>query len=210
MWYDEKLKAQVISQYGLSSEQVAKIDLYLEMLYKWQKTTQLVSPNTLKDIWQRHIADALQLLPSYVEGAKVLDIGSGGGFPALIISILRSDVFMVMVESHQRKASFLSAVVRELKLNAKVICERAEKLDQSVLPMFDVVEARALSSLNVLFEYTHIYFSNTKCLGIFPKGQGADEEISVAQQKWLFDVEEKISDTDSRAKVLFVRRLSSK
>ena len=118
-------------QQNVSRETLEALTVYVALLEKWQPRINLISPASLPDIWHRHIFDSAQLLAHMPELApgeprRILDIGSGAGFPGLVLSIM-GGVTVDLVESDQRKAVFLSTVIRELGLPAKVHNQRIEK-----------------------------------------------------------------------------------
>ena len=165
-------------RFDVSRETLTSLSAYVTLLEKWQPRINLVSPATLPDIWHRHIWDSAQLL-QYLpvvparQRCKILDIGSGAGFPGLVLAILGAgDV--KLVESDQRKAVFLQTVIWELGLSACVINQRIETLP-ACQP--DVITARALAALPKLMSLIEPQFHNgLTCL--FLKGAGVDEELT--------------------------------
>ena len=133
---------QVRELLNVSRETIEKFQLYLTLLEKWQRRINLVSHSTLANAWQRHILDSGQLAAYYPpQTAHILDVGSGAGFPGLVLAIM-GGVTVDLVESDQRKAVFLSTVIRELGLPANVHNQRIE-----IMPNLqpDVITARALA-----------------------------------------------------------------
>ena len=113
---------------NVSRETLDKFKLYVELLEKWQRRINLVATSTLADVWQRHLLDSAQLVRFYPPNTKkILDVGSGAGFPGLVLAIM-GNVEVDLVEADQRKATFLSTVVRSLSLTAKIHNERVESL----------------------------------------------------------------------------------
>jgi 16S rRNA (guanine527-N7)-methyltransferase len=161
---------------------------YEKQLVKWQKVKNLVSRETLAEIWSRHFLDSLQLIPMIPADSKViLDMGSGGGFPAIPLAIaLKSHPLTVhMVESNGRKGSFLRQMVRELRLNAIVHTERAESLNPPEIGPVDVFTARAFASLTEVCGYIYPFWQQ-KSVGLFQKGRGYSKEIEESLQKWRY------------------------
>mgnify|MGYP001212938581 CR=1 FL=1 len=158
-------------------ETLDKFESYLEFLEKWQCRVNLVSRSTLADAWQRHILDSAQLARLYPpETKKILDVGSGAGFPGLVLAIM-GGVFVDLVESDQRKAAFLSTVIRSLELPAKVHNQRIESMP-NLLP--DVVTARALAPVSKLLKLIENQISSdTICL--FLKGASVEDELTDVQ-----------------------------
>jgi 16S rRNA (guanine527-N7)-methyltransferase len=179
------------------------LQAFAALVLKWNRQINLISRGTEAEIWQRHIVDSAQLFPLAPEAARLwLDIGSGGGFPGLVIAILahhlRPDMEVVLVESDKRKAAFLMQAVRSLGLSCRVLAERAESLP----PMqADVLSARALAPLGELLGYAARLVGPGGVM-IFPKGERAEEEIREACQDWRFGVERIQSATSPAASVL--------
>ena len=165
-------------RFDVSRETLASLSAYVGLLEKWQARINLVSPATLPDIWHRHILDSAQLVPylpvvSPRQRCQILDIGSGAGFPGLVLAILGAGDVQ-LVESDQRKAVFLQTVIRELGLSACVSNQRIE-----ILPACqpDVITARALAALPKLMSLiTPQLHKGLTCL--FLKGASVDEELT--------------------------------
>ena len=164
--------------FDVSRETLASLSAYVALLEKWQPRINLVSPATLPDIWQRHILDSAQLvthLPvvSARQRCQIMDIGSGAGFPGLVLAILDAGDVQ-LVEPDHRKAIFLQTVIRELGLSARVINQRIETLP-ACQP--DVITARALAALPKLMSLIAPQFhKGLTCL--FLKGASVDEELT--------------------------------
>ena len=168
---------QVGELLNVSRETVDKFQLYLTLLEKWQRRINLVSNSTLSDAWQRHILDSGQLAVYYPpQTRQILDVGSGAGFPGLVLAIM-GGVTVDLVESDQRKAVFLSTVIRELGLTAKVHNHRIETMP-NLRP--DVITARALAPvpklLNLIEPQLH---PDGVCL--FLKGASVEDELTNLQ-----------------------------
>jgi len=157
---------------------MAALSAYVALLEKWQPRINLISAATLPDIWQRHILDSAQLLgylPDHIppDRRKIMDIGSGAGFPGLVLAIFGAG-HVDLVESDQRKAVFLNTVIRELGLSAKVHNKRVEQLLPS---QPDVITARALAALPKLMSLIGKQLhSDLTCL--FLKGASVEEELT--------------------------------
>ncbi len=180
-----------------------KLDLYDILLRKWQKTINLVSPATLPDLEVRHFDDSLQLVSLIPPTAKRLyDIGSGAGFPGLVLAMARPDIAVTLIESDQRKCVFLQTVSRETETPVKVETGRIEHM---ILPAPDVITARALADLTTLLEMTERWWSSwPECVLIFPKGANADEEVFAARTRFRFDLKTVPSQTNPAAKILIL------
>ena len=166
------------ARFDVSRETLASLSAYVALLEKWQPRINLMSSATLPDIWHRHILDSAQLVPHLPvvlprQRCQILDIGSGAGFPGLVLAILGAGDVQ-LVESDQRKAVFLQTVIRELGLSACVSNQRIE-----ILPACqpDVITARALAALPKLMSLiTPQLHKGLTCL--FLKGASFDEELT--------------------------------
>ncbi len=182
---------------------------YVGLVRKWQPVKNLVAPSTLPDIWRRHVADGAQAFAALPGARRWLDIGSGAGFPGLVTAILLADVeggSVTLVESNGRKAAFLQAVARELKLPAKIVSDRIESLTERLSPFenrFDAVSARALASLDRLLEYAEPWLS-AGATGVFHKGQDFAAEHRQAALSWSYDLVERKSRIEADSRIILV------
>ena len=203
--FDER---RFIKETGVSRETMAKIRIYASLLEKWQKKINLVSATTLPDMWRRHFYDSFQLKglfdKSKCENLKILDIGSGAGFPGLLLSLLGVGECH-MVESNGKKCTFMSQVIRDVGCNAVVHNERAEMIKPFHV---DYVISRACASLDkLLFLGQNFIKPGTVCL--FLKGQAADQEIAGAEENWTFDVEKFTSTSEETGVILKVSHIKA-
>lgn len=192
----------------VSRETIDNLEEFGELLLKWNKSINLIAKSTVPDIWDRHICDSAQLINMAPEGVNNwLDVGSGGGLPGIVVATIlkeqQPNAVVTMVESDQRKATFLRTAVRVLNLNSKVIAERAE----NVLPAgTDVLSARALMPLSGLCKLAERHLQpNGKMIVL--KGRTSQEEVDEARKSWHFDVVAHTSLTDNEAKVLEIGKL---
>ncbi|MEO1537434.1 MAG: 16S rRNA (guanine(527)-N(7))-methyltransferase RsmG [Pseudomonadota bacterium] len=185
----------------VSRETEELLEAYSHLLAKWTSKINLVAPNTLQALWTRHFLDSMQLWNMAPKAGRWVDLGSGGGFPGLVIAILGRQMPtppVTLVESDQRKAAFLRTVIRELKLPAAVIADRIEDIE----PLrADVLTARALAPLGKLLEYTARH-RETGGVSLFPKGERADDEIGAALDRWRFECQKLKSETDEKSTIL--------
>ena len=188
---------------NVSRETYDRLTIYENLLQKWTARINLVGSGTLADVWQRHFVDSAQLWKLGRDGGKVwADLGSGGGFPGAVIAIIaaeaRPEMTVNLIESDQRKATFLRTVARETGVAFNVAGGRIEEIDPLVA---DIISARALGSLGKLLEYAkrHLAPSGT---ALFMKGAKADEEIAAALEHWKFRCEKTVSTTDPTAVIL--------
>lgn len=184
---------------------------YVELVRKWQPVKNLVAPSTLPDIWRRHVADGAQALAALPTAKSWLDLGSGAGFPGLVTAILLADVggaSVTLLESNGRKAAFLTAVARELKLPAKVISERIESAAERIpADRIEAVSARALASLDELFAYAEPWLT-AGATGVFHKGQDFAAEQRQAALSWAFDLVERQSRIEPDSRIVVVTHLN--
>lgn len=186
--------------YPVSRETFQRLKLYVQRLEEWQKKTNLVAPSTLEDIWSRHIADSLQIMTLKPEATSWVDIGSGGGLPGLVITAVmaeREGSQVDMIESIQKKCSFLRQVNRQMQGPAKVHCGRIEDVAAG-LDIPQIVTARALASLPVLLDLASPLLMNG-AVGLFHKGREFESELADCDGLWRFDLikHESVISTDS-------------
>lgn len=198
------------NHFDVSRETMDSLYKFGEMLIKWNKSINLVSPTTIETLWHRHILDSAQLINHVDYNVQNwVDFGSGGGLPALIVAILLKEksptTKITLVESDKRKSSFLVTVGQSLSLNTQVIPKRIMEIP----PLnADIISARALASLPDLLELSAFHGRrDTVCL--FPKGKLHKEEIDLAKEHWGFELEVFKSITDSDAAILKISRISN-
>lgn len=178
-------------KYDVSRETLQKLKDFVSLLEMWNTRMNLVSKNSLADVWERHILDSMQLV-QYISAdtKRIVDIGSGSGFPGIVLAIWlqekmpASEIFLV--ESIAKKTMYLNDVCARLGLNnVKILNERIEN---TVFKDVDIITARAVAALDILLSYSmHIGQTHTKML--FPKGQSYEIENSEAQKKWVYDLQ---------------------
>lgn len=186
----------------VSRETLARLERYADLLRKWTRAINLVGPATVADLWRRHILDSAQLLPllpASPEGRRrrVADLGSGAGFPGLVLAILGCGEIH-LVESDRRKAQFLREVSRETAAEATVHVVRIEELSPLCA---DCVTARALAPLDRLIDYARPHLAPGGVL-LFLKGAEATAELTAARERWSMDCETRPSITDPRGRIL--------
>jgi 16S rRNA (guanine527-N7)-methyltransferase len=200
--------------FDVSRETIDKLLTYEALLRQWQKTINLVAESTLDAVWSRHFADSAQLLALAPPGAKRwLDLGSGAGFPGLVLAIMlagRDGTKVTLVESDTRKAAFLGEVARRTGAPVDIRPERIENAaTQSKLGSVDVITARALAPLPRLLELAAPAFSD-HTVGLFLKGREAETEVDAAKERWAFAGELQPSLTDLSGRIVVVRALKAK
>ncbi len=192
------------SQTGVSRETLARLKAYADMLLDWNERHNLVARSTLPDLWQRHFWDSAQLAPLVPDTAKTLaDLGSGAGFPGLVLAAMRPELAVTLHEATTKKCAFLQDAADRMGL--RVAIENARMEDLPPRP-FDVVTARACAPLPQLLEYAHRFMSpNSVCL--FLKGQNAGSELTEAAKYWNIEVSQVPSQTDPSGAIVTVREL---
>ncbi|MFW7268564.1 16S rRNA (guanine(527)-N(7))-methyltransferase RsmG [Gluconacetobacter sp. Hr-1-5] len=174
-----------------------RLDRFAEILTRWNSRINLVSPRDLPHLWDRHIADSLQLASLIPPGARLADLGSGGGFPGLIIAIA-TDADVTLIESDQRKAAFLREAARAAGARVTVLARRIEEVD---IPPVQVVTARALAALPQLLEWSsRLLAPDGFCL--FLKGRNVDDELTSAAADWHMAVSRLPSRTNADGTIL--------
>ncbi len=192
----------------VSRETHARLTGLLGLVKKWNPTINLVSGASLVDGWNRHVLDSAQL-SAIIQSAigRWVDVGSGAGFPGLIVAILAKEqnpgISVTLVESDRRKATFLAEAARQLDLQVDVICNRIEQL---ATLSADTVSARALAPLEKLIGLVLPHLNNDGSC-VFLKGQNHHEEIKDAGLRWTFESEILESKTMTSSIVLTLRKI---
>lgn len=191
----------------VSRETWARLDVLVAQLLKWQRTINLVAPKTLNEVWVRHIADGLQILDAAPADAKIfVDLGSGGGFPGLVLAAAlarRPEAEVHLIESDQRKSAFLREAARAMQVKATVHNARIEDALAAWTHGGDVVTARAVAPMKKLIELA-LPLLKAGTVGIFPKGQDVESELTEATKCWSFSCELVPSRTESAARLAVV------
>lgn len=202
--------ARTASDLNVSRETFEKMELLERELRRWQAIKNLVGPATLDRIWERHIVDSLQLLDLAPEARTWLDLGSGAGFPGLVLAIAGAErgLRVHLVESNSRKCAFLRHIVRLTGSAATIHEARLEAVIPDFVAKADVVSARALASLVQLLDWTAPVLK-AGTIGLFPKGRDAEIELTEARKKWTFAAETLPSSTDSEARILRITSIES-
>lgn len=192
----------------VSAETAGLLEKFVGMVEKWNPAINLVSRRSVPELWERHVLDSAQLFDFVPKQAHhLVDLGSGGGFPGLVLGILAHAAIPAMtvtlVEVDQRKATFLSEAVRNLGLTCSVLVQRIE----SVAPQrADVVTARALAPLVTLCGHVHRHM-HPEGVALIAKGLRVEDELSEARKVWSFTATSVPSKTDENATILVIRDL---
>ena len=198
---------EIAKVFNVSRESLEKLQIYTDLLEKWQKSMNLVGPQEMARIWSRHIADSLQLIEYLPDKAKTAtDLGSGAGIPGIILAVvLGSDFHIHLVESNGKKAAFLREAIRCLNISAEVHCRRIETLYQEEWAgCIDVVFARALAPLPKLLDLASpIVKKNGNFL--FLKGLDVDSELTETTKYWSIEYEKYPSRTNVGGCILNIK-----
>ena len=193
---------------GVSRETRAKLEIYEAELRRWQRVKNLVGPSTLDEMWDRHFADSLQLA-DLAQGAVWADLGSGAGFPGIVIAIARPATQVHLVESDSRKCAFLRHVARATGASARVWEGRIEAVLPKLDPVPQVVTARALATLETLLELASPLLM-TGSTGLFPKGRDYLSELTKAAESWRFEADAIPSAVASDGRILRIRHFDGR
>lgn len=198
---------------SVSRETMSKLELFVDLFEKWSSRINLVAPSTKDAIWVRHVVDSAQLLRFVPSSKHWLDLGSGGGFPGVVIAILLAESgegWVNLVESNNKKASFLRMALLETGARGTVHACRIEDVMAKNLPV-DVISARALASLDLLLEYTEpLYLKNPNSRALFHKGRDYAAEVDKASDRWRFDLVIHPSAVEADSVILDVTHLARK
>ena len=205
-------KARALKLVHVSRETEKRLDKFVEALLQWQRTTNLVAPSTLSHLWTRHIADSLQLIELAPQARIWVDFGAGAGFPGIPIACALVDKLgttVHLVESNGKKAAFLREAVRITGVPAKVHQERAEKFGDRWTESVHAVTARALAPLKTLCDQAFPLIARG-AIGLFPKGQDVDAELTEAAKYWSIEAEKAPSKTSADGCIVVIRGLQPK
>ena len=203
-------KARALKLTPVSRETLQRLDKFVELLLEWQQNQNLIGSSTVPLIWSRHVADSLQLIDLAPDALVWADFGSGAGFPGIPIACALADkpgAMIHLVESVAKKAAFLREAVRVTGIPAQVHHERAEKFGESCAEPVQAVTARAVSRLKVLCDQAFPLIKRG-ALGIFPKGQDVDAELTEAAKYWTIEASKAPSKTSPEGTIVIVRGLS--
>jgi 16S rRNA (guanine527-N7)-methyltransferase len=200
-------RARALALTPVSRETVARLDRLVEVLLQWQATTNLIGASTIPQLWTRHIADSLQLLPLAPNSRTWIDLGSGGGFPGLVIACAMADIdgaAVHLIESVGKKARFLREASQAVGLPTHVHNVRIEDYAKRPGIIADTITARALAPLKVLLGYVHpLMHPGTRALLL--KGQDVETELAEAAISWNIESDLVMSKTSPSGRILIVR-----
>lgn len=204
-------KARALALFPVSRETQGRLDRFVETLLRWQDSLNLIANSTISEIWTRHVADSLQLLPLAPQARTWVDLGSGGGFPGIVIACALADEAgscVHLIESKGKKAAFLREAVRLTGTPAVVHAVRAEKFGKSCAEPVDAVTARALAPLKTLCDQAFPFISRG-AVGLFPKGQDVDAELTEAAKYWRLEASKVPSKSSPEGSIILIRGLEA-
>ena len=185
-----------------------RLEHFVALFVKWSKAINLVAPSTLPQLWQRHVADSLQIFALRPEPVRWLDLGSGGGFPGVITAILlleTSGGHVDLIESNQKKAAFLRQALLETGARGQVHAVRVEDAARTI-GKIEAVSARALADLEGLLSLSEPWLT-AGATGYFHKGRDYRREVDNARRSWSFDLLEHQSRVDADSVILQIGAL---
>jgi 16S rRNA (guanine527-N7)-methyltransferase len=189
---------------NVSRETLARLKAYVGMLGEWNARQNLVSARSLDDVWRRHVWDSAQLKAFIPDTAKsLIDLGSGAGFPAMVLALLRPELRVVATDSTAKKCRFLEEVAARTGATVEV---RNARLEDGPHEIFDVVTARACAPLAKLISYAQ-RFQGPQTINLFLKGQSVAGELTEARKSWRMKALNHPSRTDPSGTILELREL---
>lgn len=198
----------VVRLTGVSRETLGRVHSYLAVLDAWRERINLIGPGEGRHLWRRHVLDSLQLIAQISGDAlKIVDLGSGAGFPGLLIACAvaeRDGAWVTLVEKSVRKSQFLEAAIAELGLPARVQNVRIEDAPRE---KFDLLTARALAPLPKLLGYGYAWLKPSG-KALLMKGKDAEAELAEARKDWAFDMSDRASLSSSEGRVLTISSIS--
>jgi 16S rRNA (guanine527-N7)-methyltransferase len=205
-------RSRALALTPVSRETLDRLDRFVAVLLEWQQRMNLIAASTEPKLWTRHIADSLQLLALAPQARIWLDLGSGAGFPGIVLACALAEkpgARVHLVERSTKKAAFLREAVHATGAPAEVHAVRLEDFVENLAAPVDVVTARALAPLAALLSATYPLLK-TGTLGLFPKGQDVDVELTEAAKCWSIQSSLVPSLTDPRAKIVCVTKIRPK
>jgi 16S rRNA (guanine527-N7)-methyltransferase len=204
-------RARALHLLQADADLTRRLDIYVALLARWSAVTNLTSKTTMPHVWSRHVADSGQLR-GYAQDARLwLDLGTGAGFPGLVIALQLATVVgakVHLVESDQRKCAFLREVTRETSAPAQVHAARIQSDEVVGLMQIDAVTARALAPLSQILRFANVWLSRG-ATGVFPCGRAQDDQILTFLNNPTLKVETFASLVDPRSQIIRVRDAGS-
>ncbi|PCJ09766.1 MAG: 16S rRNA (guanine(527)-N(7))-methyltransferase RsmG [Rhodobacteraceae bacterium] len=195
----------LLSKLNVSRETIQRLEIFEQVIRKWNPKINLVSRLSLDELWTRHIIDSIQVYRIATQAKTWADLGSGGGFPGLMVAILAAEespeTKVTLIESDQRKSVFLRTAARECGVKVQVLSQRIEHVEPLGV---QILSARALADLNSLLGFSSRHL-DTDGIALFPKGVTWKKELEEARRHWRFDAEPITSLTEPDAVILKIR-----
>jgi 16S rRNA (guanine527-N7)-methyltransferase len=192
----------------VSRETFERLQAFEQLFLKWNRSINLAAPSTLDDVWRRHILDSAQLARIAPAATRWVDLGSGGGFPGLVLGFLlreRPGASIDLVESNRKKASFLQSVIGQFGLPARVLAKRIDD-SYALVSTPEIVTARALAALPDLLDLAAPWLTKG-ARALFHKGRDYRAEVEESTHRWAFDLVEHSSMTDAEGVILEITEL---
>jgi 16S rRNA (guanine527-N7)-methyltransferase len=205
-------RARALALIAVSRETVDRLDQFVALLLDWQSRINLIASSTVPTLWTRHVADSLQLLALAPKARRWADLGAGAGFPGLVVACALADspsAEVHLIESNQKKAAFLNEAIRVTGAPAILHAERSDDFIKKSDGPLDVVTARALAPLPRLLTIAYPLLKRG-AIGVFPKGQDVDAELTEAAKCWSIQASLVPSRTDPKSRVLVIRSAKPK
>ena len=192
----------------VSRETEDRLAIFVELLDRWRQKTNLISNSTFATVWTRHIADSAQLSALAPDAKRWVDMGSGAGFPGLVIAIQLAGVpgaLVHCIESDRRKCAFLREAVRATGAAAAIHPQRVEAIEPKSLGTVDAVTARAFAPLPLTLELARPWMERG-AIAVFPRGESAKDQIAALPEAWAYAIEPLQSVVNPKAAILRIRQ----
>jgi 16S rRNA (guanine527-N7)-methyltransferase len=192
----------------VSRETGDRLAAYVDLIARWRTTTNLIAESTFASVWTRHVADSAQLIALAPQAKRWVDMGSGAGFPGLVIAIQLADVpdaVVHCIESDQRKCAFMREAARVTGAAASIHPVRVEAVEPSSLGAVDAVAARAFAPLPLTLELARRWIERG-AIGVFPRGESGRDQVAALPEATAYAIEALPSLLDARSAILRVRK----
>jgi 16S rRNA (guanine527-N7)-methyltransferase len=192
----------------VSRETEDRLAIFVELLDRWRQKTNLISNSTFATVWTRHIADSAQLSALAPDAKRWVDMGSGAGFPGLVIAIQLAGVpgaLVHCIESDGRKCAFLREAARATGAAAAIHPQRVEAIEPKSLGTVDAVTARAFAPLPLTIELARPWMERG-AIAVFPRGESAKDQIAALPEAWAYAIETLQSVVNPKAAILRIRQ----
>ena len=205
--FDED-RRQALRLVPVSRETGDRLAAFVDLLARWRTRTNLIAESTFASVWTRHIADSAQLIALAPAAKRWVDMGSGAGFPGLVIAIQLADLpaaVVHLIESDQRKCAFLREAARVTGAAATIHPQRVEAVDPESLGPVDAVTARAFAPLPLTLKLARPWIERG-AVGVFPRGESARDQVAALPEATAYAIELLPSLTDAKAAILRIRK----